>query len=269
LNNETGNALELGAEKRDVGTSTLDLALRIVEFLAFQNAPVALGEIALAFGASKATVYRHLATLQRFGFVRQDPGTSRYEAGLKLMVLGEAQRSRFDIIGRARAELMSLRDRTGQAVTICKLIDGEIVVLELVQGRTIIEFATHPGTRLDLHASAHGKIWLAFGPTRLIDDIVARPMKAWTSSTLTNEDALRSDVVQVRSQGWANAPNEVLTGVNTLSAPVFDHRGQLAASIAIVGSTQFIPVTPSEDQVAIVTGCASRISRDLGWTFPE
>ena len=263
---ERGNILKIVAlEKRDAGTSTLDLALRIVEFLAFQSAPTALGEIAQAFGASKPTVYRHLATLQRFGFVRQDPLTSRYEAGLKLMVLGEAQRSRFDIVGRARAELMSLRDLTGQAVTICQMVDGEVVVLELVQGRTIIEFAIRPGTRLDLHASAHGKIWLAFGPTRLIDDIVARPMRAWTSATLIEEDALRSDVARVRVQGWATAPNEVMTGVNTVSAPIFDHRGQLTASIAVVGSTQFIPLEPDPDQVAIVTGCARRISRDLGW----
>lgn len=90
--------------QRDAGTSTLDLALRLVEFLAFQSAPLSLGEIAAAFEASKATVYRHLVTLQRHGFVRQDPATSRYEAGIKLMVLGEAQRSRFDVVTAARAK---------------------------------------------------------------------------------------------------------------------------------------------------------------------
>lgn len=145
------------------GTSTLDLALRMVEFLAMQSRPLALAQIAAHFSASKATVYRHLVTLQRHGFVRQDPETGRYDAGVKLMVLGEALRARFDVLSAARSELMELRDRTGQAVTICALIDGEVVVLELVQGRTLIEFATRPGTRLDFHASAHGKVWLAFG----------------------------------------------------------------------------------------------------------
>lgn len=255
----------IGSVQRDVGTSTLDLALRVLDFLAYQSQPMALGEIAAEFGASKATVYRHLVTLQRHGYVRQVPTTSRYEAGVKLLALGEALRARFDVVTTARPSLMNLRDQTGQAVTLCTLIDDELVVLELVQGRTIIEFATRPGTRLALHASAHGRVWLAFGPLRLLDDVTAKPLVAWTPSTLTDPLALRREVERTRADGWATAPDQVLTGVNTVAAPVFDHRGQLAASIAIVGSTQFIAREPDPAQLTEVTGCAGRISRDLGW----
>lgn len=250
---------------REVGTSTLDLALRVIEFLASQNRPLALGEIAAEFGASKATVYRHLATLLRHGFVRQDPDGGRYEAGIKLLVLGETLRSRFDIVTSSRPALMHLRDQTGQAVTLCALIDDEVVVLELVQGRTIIEFATRPGTRLAFHASAHGRVWLAFGPMRLLEDTLSRPLEPWTPQTITEAKVLRDDVQRTRARGWATAPDQVLTGVNTLAAPVLDHRGQLVASIAIVGSTQFIEADPSDAQIAEVTGCAARMSRDLGW----
>ena len=251
--------------RRETGTSTLDLALRMVEFLAGQSRPVALGDIAGEFAASKATVYRHLVTLQRYGFVRQDPDTGRYEAGVKLMVLGEAIRGRFDIVASSRPALMGLRDRTGQAVTLCALIDDEVVVLELVQGRSVIEFATRPGTRLAFHASAHGRIWLAFGPMRLLQETLAKPLPAWTPHTLTDPAALRTDVARARGRGWATAPDQVLTGVNTLAAPVFDHRGQLVASIAIVGSTQFIEPDPSASQLKDVTDCARSLSHDLGW----
>ena len=54
-----------GKAERGTGTSTLDMALRIVEFLAAQDQPLTLAHIAKAFSASKATVYRHLVTLQR------------------------------------------------------------------------------------------------------------------------------------------------------------------------------------------------------------
>ncbi len=247
------------------GTSTLDLALRMVEFLAMQSRPLALAQIAAHFSASKATVYRHLVTLQRHGFVRQDPETGRYDAGVKLMVLGEALRARFDVLSAARAELMELRDRTGQAVTICALVDGEVVVLELVQGRTLIEFATRPGTRLDFHASAHGKVWLAFGTADLLPRALAAPLKSWTAHTITDPDALAREISLVRQRRWSTAPDEVLTGVNTLAAPIFDHRGTLVGSLAIVGATQFIPPDPPDTQVAEVTGTAARISRSLGW----
>ncbi|WP_341991189.1 IclR family transcriptional regulator [Azorhizobium sp. AG788] len=261
----TPHAQSDAAPSSATGTSTLDLALRMVEYLALQSRPVQLAQIATAFSASKATVYRHLVTLQRHGFVRQDPDTGRYEAGVKLMVLGEALRARFDVLSAAREDLMRLRDQTGQAVTLCALIDAELVVLELVQGRTLIEFATRPGTRLDFHASAHGKVWLAFGPATLRDTVLAGPLKAWTASTISESAALRTEIAAVATRGWSTAPDEVITGVNTLAAPVFDHRGDLVGSIAIVGATQFIPPVPDDAQVVEVVGAAGRISKSLGW----
>jgi DNA-binding IclR family transcriptional regulator len=253
------------AQRSTAETSTLDLALRVVEFLAYQSQAMPLAAIAQAFDASKATIYRHLQTLKRHGFVRQDEGTGHYEAGVKLMVLGEATRGRFDILAAARSDLLALRDQSGHAVTVCKIIDGDLVVLELFQGRTVIEFSTRPGTRLAFHASAHGKIWLAFGPDGLLDRVAASDMKAWTPKTLTDPAALRAEVAAVRAQGWSTAPDEVITGVNTVAAPVYDHRGVLAGSVAIVGATQFIPARPSDTVIDEVVGTARRISSSLGW----
>lgn len=245
------------------GTSTLDLALQAVEYLVQQSRPASLAQIADALSASKATIYRHLVTLQRHGFVRQEAETGRYEAGIKLMVLGEALRQRFDIVSAAREELMTLRDRTGQAVTVCAAVDDELIVLELIQGRTLIEFSTRPGTRLAFHASAHGKIWLAFGSQERTAAIADGPLEAWTPATIVSREKLLADLDVVRDRGWATAPDEVITGVNTVAAPVFDHRKVLVGSIAIVGATQFIP--PDPEQIREVVGSAARISRGLTW----
>src|SRR5258705_817010 len=79
------------------GTGTLDLALRVLEHLAHHSHSMSLGAIAKEFSASKATVYRHLQALVQQGFVHQDGATSNYEVGIKLVVLGEAARWRFEI----------------------------------------------------------------------------------------------------------------------------------------------------------------------------
>ncbi|WP_342642520.1 IclR family transcriptional regulator [Rhodoligotrophos ferricapiens] len=253
--------------RNDAGTGTLDLALRIVEFLTQQPQATPLTAIARHFGASKATVYRHLNTLVRHGFARRDPDTGRYEVGVKLMVLGEAARSRLDVMKASRDELIRLRDASGQAVTICKAIDDEVVVLDLIQGQTVIEFGTRPGTRLPTYASAHGKIWLAFGPKALLARTLDAQRKALTPQTLVDPSALTTEIDLVRERGWSTAPNEVVTGVNALAAPIFDHRGELAGSLAIVGFTQFIPEQPNPRQVEQVVETARRISRSLGGTL--
>ena len=156
------------------GTGTLVLALQILEHLAQRSHNASLGTIAKEFSASKATVYRHLRTLAQQGFVHQDPATGNYEVGIKLVVLGEAARGRFDIVRAARDELIALRDETQQAATICSMVQDSLVVLDLIQGHTVIEFGTRPGTRLALDASAHGKVWLAFSSSPAVEHLLTR-----------------------------------------------------------------------------------------------
>jgi DNA-binding IclR family transcriptional regulator len=247
-----------------VGTETVDLSLRLLEFLARSAEPMGLSELARQFEASKATVYRHLQTLAHHGFVRQEAATLRYTAGIKLFVLGEQLRERFDVLAVARGEMVRLRDETGHAVTLTALVDDEIVVLELIQGRSVVNFGTQPGTVLPLHASAHGKVALAFGPEDLLRRCLSRPLKAWTPQTVCTRTALERAITQVRSRGWATSPNQVLQGINGLAAPVLNHAGDYAGAVAVAGTVQSVPGSPPAELVKAVTRAAAQISRVLG-----
>lgn len=247
------------------GTGTLDLALRVLDFLVSQNRPVSLAHMASAMEASKATIYRHLITLERHGYIRQDGETSQYEPSVKLLIMGEAVRNRFDVATAARQEVSLLGERTGQAVTVCRMIDGKLVVLDLIHGRTVIEFGTRPGTELALHATAHGKIWLTYGSGQIFENLVSGVLREWTPSTIVDAAGLRREVENVRERGWAVAPDELITAVNALAAPIFDHSNQLAGSVAIVGATQFIPAEPRPEQIDEVVATARRISERIGW----
>jgi DNA-binding IclR family transcriptional regulator len=252
-------------EDKGPATETVDLSLRLLERLASSRESIGVSELAREFGSSKATVYRHLQTLVRHGFVHQESATMRYAAGIKLFILGERLRERFDILPVAREELAQLRDATGQPATLSALVEGQVVILEVLQGRAIVNFGTQPGTMLDLHASAHGKVALAFGPEDLLERCLARGLKALTPQTICSPSALKRAVAQVRSRGWATAPNQVLHGVNGVAAPLYNHAGNYVGAVAIAGSIQYIPASPPENQVRAVTEAAQRISSKLGW----
>ena len=247
------------------GLSSVDLVLDLVELLAAAPRPRGVSDIARDLNISKARAHRHLRALVQRGYVRQDPETERYEIGVKLLALGEAVRDRFDVLTAMRPEMSRLREATGQAVTASALVEGAVTVLEMLQGRTLVEFGLRPGARLDFHASAHGLIALAFGPPALLERVLAGPLQTFTAATLIGPDAVRAEVAKVRLQGWATAMDQVLVGVNALAAPVFDHRGDWRGAIAIVGASQFIAAMPSEDQIAEVTRAADEASRRLGW----
>lgn len=249
----------------DAGLASVDLVLRLMELLAQAPRPRRLTEIARDLGISKARAHRHLRALMKHGYVRQDPESERYEVAIKLMALGDAVRERFDVLAAMRPQMARLREATSQTVTASSFIEGAVVVLELLQGRTLIEFGVKPGTSLDLHASAHGHLALAFGPLGLLEKTASGPLKAWTTATITRSKELIAAVEQVRRQGWATAPDQVMLGVNALAAPVFDHRGEWRGSLALVGSTQFIPARPARKQIEDVLAAAAEASRSLGW----
>jgi len=242
----------------------VDLSLRLLEFLALSTQPVGVSDLARQFQASKATVYRHLRTLAHHGFVRQETATMRYAAGIKLFILGERLRERFDVLTVARSEMVRLRDETGHAVTLSALVDEQVVILEVIQGHSIVNFGTQPGTVLDLHASAHGKVALAFGPDDLITRCLSRPLKRWTPQTISTRKALERAIAQVKSRGWATAPNQALEGINGLAAPVFNHAGSYGGAIAVAGTVQAVPGSPSAELIKAVTRTAAQVSRDLG-----
>ena len=215
---------------------SVDLVLRLIEYLANSRDQRGVTEVARALGISKPRAHRHLRALVQRGYARQDPRSEGYEIGIKLLALGESVRDRFDVAGAIRQVMGPLREATELAVTCSALIEGAVTVVEMLQGRTLIEFGIRPGARLDFHASAHGLIALAFGPPDLIETALGAPLKAWTAHTLTDPAAVRARVEEVRMLGWATAADAVQIGVNALAAPVFDHRGHWRGALALVGA---------------------------------
>ena len=236
----------------------------MVELLAASREPRGVTDIARTLGISKPRVHRHLRALVDRGYARQDPITERYEVGIKVLALGEDVRDRFDVATAARPVMGRLRDVTTQTVTIAALVERQVVVLDLLRGATF-DFGLRSGSVLGFHSSAHGLLALAFGPPGLLEATVSRPLEAPANQAELSPEALRCRIDQIREQGWATAADQVLVGVNALAAPVFDHRGVLRGSIAIVGLTQFIPEAPEGKLIEAVLSAAREASEHLGW----
>lgn len=252
----------------DAGLNSVDLVLNLIEFLASSKRARPMTEIARELQISKSRAHRHLRALVQRGYVLQDPQTEQYEISVRLLALGETVRDRFDILPAIRPVVSRLRDETGQTVTVSALVEDSVVALELLHGRTVVEFGVRPGSTLELHASAHGLVALAFGPSYLAAEVLARPLKSWTPATITDAGKLRKQIDKVRTRRWSTAADQLVVGVNALAVPIFDYRGEWRATIAIVGATQFIAAIPSNEQLAQVAAAAAEASRRLGWSVP-
>ncbi len=141
-------------------------------------------------------------------------------------------------------------------------------IIATVPGSSNVEMGVKPGSLLPLHASAQGKVALAFGDPELLRRLMQQPLQALTPHTQTDPVDLAAGIRQIRQQGWAVAPNESMIGLNTIAAPVLDSLGNYVGAVAMVDSIQFIPAEPTRELIEAVKAAAAR-SRPISAIAPR
>jgi IclR family transcriptional regulator, KDG regulon repressor len=247
------------------GVQAVLFALQIMEHVAAQAEPIGVTTLAEYFGTSKSRIHRHLKTLEQQGYVVQDPLSERYRIGARLVALGHVIAESVDIIREAAPVMRKVRDALRHSVVLSMIDRGGVRVVRVEPGTSVIEITVKPGSLMEYHSSAQGKIALAHGGPRLLEATLERPLAALTEHTITQTQALQAELEQVRAQGWAAAPNEAVIGLNALAVPVFDAAGRLAASIAIVDSLQFIGAPPSQTQIDTMRAAGRALSESIGF----
>ena len=239
------------------------IAVRILERLAFGEKYSRVTELARDIGTSKNRIHRHLKTLMDLGYVAQETETQRYMVGVRLVQIGNAVASKYDFLSISRPVMQRLRDVLGYSVVLSKVEDGQLFAIEQVQGRGDVTFGITVGSPLQLHNSAQGKIVLAFGAPQLLEATLAGPLPPRTASTITDPGVLRAEVALARRRGWAIAPNQIMTGINAVAAPIFGRGGQLFGTLATIVSIDDLPGEPDERHLRLIKDAAAEISAAL------
>lgn len=237
---------------------SVTLAFQVLELLA-EHGPMGVTEAARALDITKVRVFRHMRTLAEAGYVEQDPATEKYQVTGRLFLIGQWVAENVGFLAAARRVMRPLRDKLGHTVTISQLDKDEVLVLDMVRGTSPFEIGTKPGSRFPLASSAQGKLALAFGDPALRKAILSRVGPG------PEAERLETEIAKAADRGWAVAPGEILPGINALAAPIFDATGQLAGTLALVDSVQFIGPEPEAEQVRAILAAAAEASRALGY----
>lgn len=252
------------------GNQSTQVAFLIIEEMASVGDSIRLTDLARRLEMPKARVFRFLQTLMQLGYVDQDKSDDRYRLTLKLFHLGQAIADSTQLTSVARPVMVRLRDNLEQTTTLSIPELGGMRVVDIVRVESPVQIVTRPGAMLAFHASAQGKLALAFGDPACWKALADKPLARFTETTNTDLTVLRQEVDAARRNKWAVAPEETLRGVNALSAPIFDVSNRFVATITIAGSVQDVSPTPASNQIEAVCNAARAISESLGCTeYPE
>lgn len=244
---------------------SVERAAAMLQLLASESDPLALGEIAAATGLPKGTAHGLLATLVGVGLVAQDPA-GRYRPGDDLLHIGTVRLDLNELKSRAINWTDALAARTGEAARVAAFRDGAAVVAHHVFRPDARAQKIEIGTRLPLHASALGKVLLAFDPGAA-RSVAGATLTSYTYRTLTDRAHLVPELADIRDAGWAASVGEFDADLAGIAAPLRDRGGYVIGAVGIAGRSQELCDTaghPRTEMVTEVLHVARAISREFG-----
>ena len=251
------------ADVGSAGVRSVNLALDILEAVGFADEELGVTQIATRLHVAKGSVHRHLYTLVERGYPAQNPATSRYAIGPKSRLLARLAPDT-DLIQLAEGPMRELRDTVGHSVVLSEMTPRGALVLAKLSSLSPIEIGVRPGSELPFHASAQGRVLLAFAPHPFQQRVLARPLETFTTKTITSIERIEKILLEVTKRGYASAPEETMLGLNAVAAPIFDNNDSCVGALAVVGSIQFLPERPKPAEVTALRNAAQQISRKLG-----
>ena len=247
---------------------SIERAAAILRLLARGSGRLGVGEIATSLGLAKGTTHGILRTLQGVGFVEQDKASGKYQLGAALLHLGTSYLDVNELRSRAINWADALASRSGEAVRIGTLLDGKVLVVHHVFRPDDSLQTLDVGALLPLHATALGKILLAYDADAATALQQSDPeLEQFTRRTLATGAQLGRAIAQVREQGWAAEVEESTSGQASVAAPIRGYGGLVVGAISIAGAVDRVCPTggrPDPALVVFVQNAARAISRDLG-----
>jgi IclR family acetate operon transcriptional repressor len=233
-------------------------ALAVLDVLAAEPA-LGTNEIARRTGATASTVSRQLGTLVESGLVERVAATGQYRLGIRLVELATTVLARLDVRTVAHPHLETLIAEVGETATLSVPGDPDAVTIDVVRSPQYIQGAPHLGRPSIAHATAAGKVMLAFTNVHPIS-----PLTAYTDRTITNVRELEAELELIKRRGWADAYEEREHGLNAIAAPVWSNDGELAGIVALQGPIPRFGRAAARAALPVLLARTSAISAELG-----
>ena len=242
------------------GTQSVRRAIALLKVFSDERPEWGVSDLARAARLNKTTAYRLLTALEAEGMVARSPMSDAWRLGGEAIAMGALALRSTDLLTAARPEMEALVRQTGETASLEVLAGEEVVILDGVEGPSLVGASSEVGTRWPAHATSTGKVLLAEGGPR----DRRRRLAQLTPRTITDPARLERELARIRERGWATAVGELELGYVAVGAPVRDHAGIAVAAISVGGPAARLTQDRIPELARLVSRTAQRVSRRLG-----
>lgn len=248
-------------KKENGNQSAMARGFSLLEHVVRASRPVSSAELAEDLQLPKPTVHRIAQQLEQEALLQREPGSKRFVAAPRLRDFALSVLSN-SVLGAPRhAILQSLSEEIGETCN-CSSLDGHhLVYFDRVETNWPYRIHLPVGSRLPLHCTAGGKLFLAYmNPSqrrRLIDSV---PLKRYTDRTITDPDTLEVELERIKDEGIGVDNEEFMSGLVAISIPVIDESNRMCFALAVHAPTARMSVAELRQYLPALRRAAGALS---------
>ena len=246
--------------RRSSSVQSVDRAVSVMEYLS-RRGWSGVTEVSREVGIHKSTAYRLLTTLRDRGLVEQNAATEKYRLGFGLVLLARTVSADLDILRCARPVCERLSERTKETVTVAILESDDAVIIHQSISRASALSVDWTGRHTPLHATAAGKIFLAYMPEDQLRRILGEPLERFTENTIVDPPSLKDHVKEIRARGYGYTVEELEIGLNAVGAPVRSAEGAVVGTVSVSGPAFRLP----PDALPEIGELSKRAATEISW----
>ncbi|UOQ57852.1 IclR family transcriptional regulator [Leucobacter allii] len=205
-----------------------------------------------------SSTYRLLASLTAVGLASRGAKRGLYRLGFLPLRVGGMLESQLDVRELAGPMLYALSRVTGATVLLWVRRGDAAVCIERISRSDVQTAASRLGDSMPLWGGAAGRVLLAHLPAPEARSVISRFELGDRGGK-----SLIEELAEIREAGYCLAESSSTPGVASISAPVFNHRGELEVAVSISGLRKWI-VEDGGAAVDEVRATAREISATLG-----
>jgi DNA-binding IclR family transcriptional regulator len=255
------------------GAAGADRALDVLELFSEERPWLRVGDVAGELGVSDSTASRLLARLEARGYVERHPASGLFALGPRILTMAGVAMNHSDLRRAGLEEMHRLVHTLGLGANLAVQREGGVFYLGNLDGRNAPRYYTLLGRRYPLHATALGKVLLAWRDPQDLPALLgaAGPegaLQRYTPSTVGDVPTLLARLEGVRTRGYATEIEELAMGRACVAAPIRDRHGAVIAGLSVSGSVRIMDLPEREAELAAAAvDAAMHVSERLGFVM--
>jgi len=239
-------------------------SLHVLEAVVAADRPMSIAEVMAATGLPKATVHRLCGLLEEEGFLAPDVGGKGLSVGHRMRELALGVMAMGGVDAYRHRILTELSQEIGETCNLTVPVGSEILYVDRVETEWPLRTQLPVGSRVPLHCTASGKLYLSSMPAAKRRNLISRlPLEGFTPNTIVDADALGRELENIRRTKVGTDNEEFVSGMVAAAVPITDPRGRLAAILAFHAPVIRMNMEQALVHVPVLERAAALLSADL------